>query len=201
MAQKKLLSLVILLVISIINLSSFGMNNDETWVKNLNSQALNMTWQNLLDLAQGSNPYGENYDHKQINKAGKIMVFVSTSMPTSLLKVYAKEAKTYGAILMFKGLPDNSFKALSHLVMNIYEDGGNEAMQLDDEAFDKYEVKLVPTIVLAKEEDCMPSQVCKVEFDKIVGNIGLKSALEQFAKDGELETIAKEKLKNDAWNN
>jgi len=52
---------------------------------------------------RGLDEQGRNYRDSSILK-----VFVSSSMGTELLKTYAKEARRYGGVLVFKGLPDNS---------------------------------------------------------------------------------------------
>ncbi len=117
-------------------------------------------------------------------------IFVSNSMPKSLLKSYALEAKKYNGVLIFKGLPDGSFKAMSELVQYISKDQDAEdnlAIQIDDEVFDKFGVTAVPTFVLSQERECMEGMSCQNLYDKIGGNIGIKAALEKFAESGELK--------------
>lgn len=82
-----------------------------------------------------------------------LRVFVSSSMNTTLLRSYVEEAKSYEAVLVFKGLPRGSWHKLSQLVTEIV--GGNEdgvAIQIDDEAFDHFGIKGVPSFVLSKED-------------------------------------------------
>lgn len=144
-----------------------------------------------------------------------LKIFVSDSMPKNLLKAYHAKAVQYGGTLVFKGLPSGSFKELAKLVLAISGNSktANEtgSMQIDDEAFEKFAVKLVPSILLIKEQDylssCEGEQPCEVGdsiatdgrviFDKIVGSIGVKAALEKFAANGDLSEEAKRVLKND----
>ena len=128
-------------------------------------------------------------------KEPKMLIFVSSSMPLSLLKAYAKEAKDYNGTLVFKGLPHGSFKELSKLISEIYEDydqaqSSHAGSIIDDEAFAKFEVTSVPTIILAEEKECFREVGCKVTYDKLVGNIGIKAALEKFKDEGEIREVA-----------
>ena len=109
-----------------------------------------------------------------------IRVFVSSSMQVSLLKSYAYDAKKYGATLVFKGLPGNSFKELSKLVLAMRDGGPEEdndmsSIQIDDEAFDRFKVTQVPSIILSDESRCEAPDVCKPAYDKIDGNIESRS--------------------------
>ena len=126
-----------------------------------------------------------------------LKVFVSGSMGTELLKNYVKQAKCYKAILVFNGLPQGSWRKLSDLVYGIAgSNAENVEMQLDDLAFAQYSVTSVPSFVLSKEPsvfdldnlgDNNSREVnAKNKFDKIVGNIGIKRALETMIEHGDL---------------
>ena len=130
-----------------------------------------------------------------------LRVFVSSSMGSKLLKHYIAQAKRYNAILVFNGLPSNSWHKLSDL---IYEITGGEAeetsIQLDDTVFDKYQIVSVPSFVLSRELNIFDAQEGQDEaseeeqFDKIVGNIGIKRALEEMSSRGELADEANQSL-------
>ena len=115
-------------------------------------------------------------------------------MPKNLLTAYHKQVAKYRGTLVFKGLPDGSFKELSRLVLSISENGKAGSIQIDDEAFRSFVVNSVPTILLIKEEDCFGEQSCKVTYDKVTGSIGVKIALEKFAQSGDLAKEAKNLL-------
>lgn len=121
-----------------------------------------------------------------------LRVFVSTSMSDALLSSYAKEAKKYNAVLVLSGLPNESWQELSKLVTRVTE-GEEIAIQIDDEAFREFRITNVPTFILSKEDWTDFDAQAKV-FDKISGNIGIKSALEEFAKEGDLSEEAEQLL-------
>jgi type-F conjugative transfer system pilin assembly protein TrbC len=126
----------------------------------------------------------------------RLQIFVSHSMPISLLKSYAREAIKYNGVLVFRGLPAGSFHRLAKLVSDISGDNAEGiAMQIDDEAFKAFNVKVVPTIVLSKTANIFSEQVQGGAFDKISGNVTIKYALEVFAKEGDLKENARELLK------
>lgn len=126
----------------------------------------------------------------------RLQIFVSSSMPISLLKSCAKEAIKYNGVLVLRGLPAGSFHRLAKLVSDISGDNAEGiAMQIDDEAFKAFDIKRVPTIVLSKPASIFSEQVKGGSFDKISGNITIKYALEVFAKEGDLKVNARELLK------
>ena len=223
MAQKKLLCILVLLAwvansymaLAVDNIKTAGITNtnnkelvskDEEWAKNLNEDAMNMLWQNLIGMAGQSKIYAEDYAEGLTangvslanKKATGLMIFVSNSMPIPLLQSYAKEAEKYSGVLVFKGLPEGGFQALSKLVMQLQKEGDNAAMQIDDEGFERFGIKVVPSIVLASEESCLPWQTCNLVYDKIIGNIGVRAALVKFSEDGELKKQAQDILRENS---
>ena len=114
-----------------------------------------------------------------------LRVFVSSSMGQELLKHYVRQARRYKAILVFNGLPDGSWRKLSDLVYEITE-GETASIQLDDMAFTEYSIKSVPAFVLSREESVFDADEGSREFDRIVGNIGIRRALEEIAAKGDL---------------
>lgn len=134
----------------------------------------------------------ENEDNTQSNV--QLRIFVSNSMSKNLLKTYAAASKKYKAILVFNGLPENSWNKLLELVTEISgDDPHNIAMQIDDEAFRQFDIISVPSFVLAKEENIF-SEHPVVTFDKITGSISITRALELFSSNGQLADIARNML-------
>lgn len=138
-----------------------------------------------------------------------LRVFVSSSMPLELLKHYATQAKYYKAILVFKGLPNGSWIQLANLIHDIVgTEIGNQdiAIQIDDESFALYGINSVPSFVFSREggmfakssdgeaDSKTSSSSSNIVFDKVVGNIGIKRALEEIAAEGELSEVARELL-------
>lgn len=130
-----------------------------------------------------------------------LKVFVSSSMGTELLKTYAKEARRYGGVLVFNGLPDNSWVKLNKTVTEIVGNEEGVGIQIDPEEFDRFNIKTVPAFVLIKEADLItgtseePAED-KVIYHKVTGNIGIETALRLFAEKGELGLEAQAKLEN-----
>jgi len=121
-----------------------------------------------------------------------LRVFVFASMGRELLKNYVAQARHYGVTIVFNGLPDGSWRKLSDL---IYEITGDKAasIQLDDMAFTEYSIKSVPAFVLSREESVFneididdADANSQNRFDKVVGNIGIRRALEEIAAKGDL---------------
>lgn len=175
----------------IIGLASQTMADDEAWAIDLGNRSRDMVWQDL------KSKFSEAQIDSDIGNARQslsgLYVFVSTSMSIELLKSYAKWGNIYGATLVFKGLPNGSFKELAKLVQIITKD--NEiAIQIDDEAFERFNVVCVPTILLSKNSEYHPNQTEQVTYDKMTGNVGIKYSLEQFAANGDLQSEAREYL-------
>jgi type-F conjugative transfer system pilin assembly protein TrbC len=181
-------------------------NEDLNFATELQKNSTAMVWQNLKEiftqatqLESGSEPDLPNTTRSK--QESELYVFVSTSMPKPLLKTYASEAKKYGGVLVFKGLPSGSFKELAVLVAELTIDpvGTKDAnnslgLQIDDEAFDRFEVSAVPTIILSTTSEYQPHKTTQVIYDKITGNVGIKYALEQFSSSGVLAIDATERL-------
>ena len=153
--------------------------------------------ENILKEAKINNYLKDEID-TNFEKRDGLYIFVSTSMPRTLLEDYYKQACIHKATLVFNGLPDGSFMKLQELILDLHNSAeeiikkyGFEAGSIiDDESFKKFEVRMVPTFVLVKEEDCLSSNGCKVTFDKLEGNVRLKIALEEFVSKGDLSTEA-----------
>jgi type-F conjugative transfer system pilin assembly protein TrbC len=215
MAQEKLLPVLILLLLFSLNAKAEERfefkKEDMEFAKELASQSrqISMTaikeeWLKLQQMQQSKN--GEN---DQVGQTGldellpgkmayseyELKIFVSSSMSKELLKNYLSQAKRYKATLVFNGLPGGSWRKLSELVYEVT--GGDEegvSMQIDDLAFEEYGVTSVPSLVLAKErvlfEERGDDEFDSSSFDKVIGNIGIRRALEEMREKGELSMLA-----------
>lgn len=171
---------------------------DEAWLEKVTSDAKEMTREFMMKKLEGLESFNVGGDDNALEEIMKpkqrLRIFVSSSMPISLLRQYHRQAVSYNGTLVFKGLPGGSFKELSKLVMDIAEQGEVGSMEIDDEAFNKFGVIAVPAIVLSHEKDCMGESSCRIIYDKISGNLDLKSALELFSNKGDLAGEAKKIL-------
>lgn len=207
-----MLFLIKLLGLAILNLSHLNaFANDETtqlnflrttqkdmdWANDISKQFKSVSKKAIIDKflslknMQGRTAELELYT----NQKNRLLVFVSGSMPKSLLKAYNMEASKLGASLVLKGLPNGSFKDLAKLVTDISESPAENFghIQIDDVAFEKFNIKSVPAIVLVKnygENFLSSSKDEKEEFDKVTGAVTIKAALEKFADQGDLRAEA-----------
>ena len=111
------------------------------------------------------------------NKKDGLRIFVSLSMPKSLLEQYDSMARKIGAKLVMRGFKNNSFKETIKYTQKI-------AIEVDPVAFKKFDVTAVPSFVLSNGD----------KFDKLVGNVSINYALTKFKDEGGLKGKAAEYL-------
>lgn len=99
----------------------------------------------------------------------KLFVFVSLSMGEAALKSLYQEAQDYGAILVLRGLEDNSLKKTTETLQRL-----EISVQIDPELFKHYEVQRVPTFVYLRPQ--------KVHI--LAGHTSLHYALSRFKAEG-----------------
>jgi len=163
------------------------------WAQDLSDSAQDMVWQDLLKKFNEQEQLEGVISTAQ--GTSKLYVFISSSMPVPLLKEYASDALKYDATLVFKGLPEGSFKELAELIVQLKDNNDNIAnATIDDESFERFSVSSVPTIILTSEPPYHPNQTPYIKFDKITGNVGIKYALEQFRDSGDLREEAAKRL-------
>jgi type-F conjugative transfer system pilin assembly protein TrbC len=226
MAQKKLLFMVavVIFILFLVNTNAEAKaellvehvaEKDKNYFKDIahESQAIVMStiaekYRELLMLRQQQDGLAEHNSLTDLDELGRkyrdsvtLKIFVSSSMSTELLKTYVKEARHYGGVLVFNGLPGNSWVKLNKTVMEIVEDQEGVGIQIDPEEFDRFNIKTVPAFVLIKEADWITGTSeemveDRVIYDKVTGNIGIETALRLFAEKGELSLEAEAKLEN-----
>ncbi len=136
--------------------------------------------------------------HKSVppNPTAELYLFVSFSLGEKALLNLAQEAKAYGATLILKGFIEGSYAKTVKALQAIITKTG-QGVIIDPELFTLFNVKAVPTYVLAK-----PFQLNALEHnqtpmhDRIQGHISLQYALEKFAKEGNLQEEASSLLAN-----
>jgi type-F conjugative transfer system pilin assembly protein TrbC len=176
-------------------------NQDREWVMNLATKSLNSVMEGIkekyleyrrsIDTARKQD---ETEVYKLPDEKATLRVFVSSSMSEELLKSYVKAAGRYNAILVFKVLPKGSWQELSRIVALMNDNNDEIQIQLDDEAFNRFAVKSVPTFVLSKADRQFWQEGVEEVFDRVVGNIGISGALKLMAEKGDLAEIAREIL-------
>lgn len=85
-------------------------------------------------------------DEQQGHKGAKIYVFVSFSMPTQSLNALLKEAPHHNAVLVLRGLKNNSFKETAHILQEFYANQKEDiaGFEINPELFEKYNITHVP---------------------------------------------------------
>lgn len=206
MEEKELLRIIILFYLAIVSFFfpkvSIAENSiqitkeDKTWPVEITENTRTISLKSILDKFKELKTYQKReWEINEIKNPSPILrVFVSTSMSENSLRQHHKQAVKYGGVLVFKGLPNGSFKELAKIIMSITNGDQTGVIQIDDEAFKKFGVQKVPVIILSKEENCLSEQSCKIICDRITGNIGLRLALEKIAEEGELALHAREIL-------
>lgn len=122
----------------------------------------------------------------------ELMIFISLSIPQQSLEQIIRQVNAANGVLVLRGLYKGSIKETAKLLLSLNKDGIPAVIH--PKLFKEYEVKSVPTYVLKNEIDC--TDKCTPIFDKIVGNIPLDYALEQFVNYGDNKKTAKKYLSN-----
>ena len=174
---------ILLLVLSLFSYYSFAEKCNKCDLDNKFIESLSNSYVPNLELPNKDNSEASFKEGtiKQVVKP-TLIVFISSSMPRASLKNYALEAKKYeNIVFLMRGLVNSSFISTKDFVL-----GFDGSVQIEEDAFVNYKVLVVPTIVLAKEDENG-----KLTFDKVSGNISIFSALELFAKDGDMSIEAR----------
>lgn len=111
----------------------------------------------------------ENIEIK--NPKDGILIFVSFSMPKASLMELNNQAQKYNAILVMRGIYKNSFRGMRKKILEISPDG--LSINIDPKAFEKYDVKQVPTFVLVEDDK---------EINRLSGNVSLRYAYEKLSE-------------------
>ena len=110
-----------------------------------------------------------------------LYIFVSLSLPDETLKTLSRQAKVLGGNLVIQGLVNNSFKETQKRLRQL-----GIPIDIDPTLFERFEVKRIPTFVLTEIKD----GDIQGPYDKVTGNVSVKSAIELFAMEGEVVEIA-----------
>lgn len=114
-----------------------------------------------------------------------LVVFISFSAPLETWKEHSYYLEQIKGAFVLRGLPQNSFEQLKSKILELRKAGVQAEIVVDPEAFDRYEIQHVPSILLHHER----------KYDKVSGNIPVLSALTLFSEKGETQAAARELLK------
>jgi len=114
-------------------------------------------------------------DH--LAKFGRVLVFLSFSMPHQSIEEWLLQCKKSGAMPIIRGLQDNSFQKTIQTI-RYFADKTNTGMQIDPVLFKTFNIDKVPAVVYVKNYTCTEASDCiDASFDSIYGDISLLYAL------------------------
>lgn len=129
-----------------------------------------------------------------VRSSHTLMIFISTSMPSKALLQLGNQAQATGAVLLLRGLrgplgKKGVLEETTRVLDPIAATGAQ--IQIDPEAFERYEVSAVPTFVIAPREEGCAEERCNSKANSVVGDVSLEYALEQWSnRGGEIGRLA-----------
>ncbi len=140
-------------------------------------------------LVSSSNPHDDKMSAPK-NPEPKLLVFVSFSMPKASLRALAEEAGKHNAVMVMRGLKDDSFKTTQQAFLEIIgvdknqdlknminQEMVNQDMQgfeVNPELFKTYNITHVPVFVLIKNTQ---------EISRLSGNVSLDYAAKKLKEN------------------
>ena len=113
-------------------------------------------------------------------------LFASLGLSDNLLKQMFEYARLYKGTIVLRGIKDNCFIKTSDHIQRVAQEGEAAAIIIDPTLFKEFQITKVPSYVLTKSQKCPVGVSCKKKYDKIIGNITPKYALEKFSEKGDL---------------
>ena len=113
-----------------------------------------------------------NASFKEPDIENGIIVFVSFSMPKMALIELNEQAEKYGAILILRGIYNNSFSETKDKILEINKNGLH--LNIDPQLFKKYAIRRVPTFVLLEDG---------YEIARLSGNVSLAFVKQKFNEE------------------
>jgi type-F conjugative transfer system pilin assembly protein TrbC len=148
-----------------------------------------------VDATDGKNSSSEILGFS--NKCRKL-VFVSLSLSDNNLENIVREAKVRGWVPVMRGFKEGSYKKTAKYLSEMMRKTGYGVV-IDPESFKEFEVKVVPTFVIAgvKEGGCSKNEEksnlgtdavsCNgTKYNKIAGNVSFEYVEGVFNKSGEM---------------
>ncbi|RZI47495.1 type-F conjugative transfer system pilin assembly protein TrbC [Rickettsiales endosymbiont of Peranema trichophorum] len=114
------------------------------------------------------------------------LVFISLSQNKSNLEWILKQARVYRFTPVMRGFKDGSYIATVRFLGEIIKRTGYGVL-IDPEAFKEFDVKIVPTFVIAYDnKGCKNEESCKTKkFHKVSGNVSFDHVIRLFEGSGD----------------
>ncbi len=130
-----------------------------------------------------------DFDEARIGEAPRFIAFASVSMPVPALKAMIADVAQAGGVVVFRGFPQGSAKALTTALLKV---SGNEELPasvgIDPRLFRAFKIDAVPAyVVTASDFDLCDGFDCVSNVpphDRMTGNVSAEHALESFAAGG-----------------
>ena len=125
----------------------------------------------------------------QMGEAPRFVAFASTSMPPAALRQMIDDTGRAGGVVVLRGLPRGSAKALTAALARIARQGERmDGVGIDPRLFRAFGIDAVPTyVVTASDFDLCDGFDCRTQVpphDRMSGNVTARYALETFARGG-----------------
>ncbi|NNA16323.1 type-F conjugative transfer system pilin assembly protein TrbC [Pseudomonas lundensis] len=107
-----------------------------------------------------------------------LLVFISLSMPRPSLQRLFAQAERARAVLVLRGLVNGSWRDTGAALQPLVE-RYRVALQIDPQAFDRYGIEAVPSVVLRKRQAACDGGTCPeaAAFVRVSGDVSLDYAL------------------------
>lgn len=128
---------------------------------------------------------------KPVQAAPGAILFVSFSMPESLLFALADEAAAFDIPVVVNGLVDNDFKKTIERFARLHRDAKTQhrtfkGLSIDPLWFEQFHITQVPALVLSETGTCAPQTLCANQpFDVVYGNASIKQSLSLIRDKGD----------------
>ena len=104
-------------------------------------------------------------------------VFISFSMPNSLLKQVLHQAESENVTVVINGLIDDDFRRTFRTIFELSKSYPKLSFQIDPVAFEKFSIHSVPALVVDDGN----------QFDVIYGNLSIRDGLALIYQSGDLK--------------
>ncbi|PRQ65184.1 type-F conjugative transfer system pilin assembly protein TrbC [Vibrio mediterranei] len=150
-------------------------------------------------IANYSSPLKQKTEDQTSTPLPSLMVFVSSSMPSTLMAPLAKQTVAAKGSMVLNGFIGGKLSTTVTFMNDLIQETGVHII-IDPTMYELFDVKSVPTILVTNEplKPCNPDNgACNRQqpvHDRIKGNVTLYHALEQFAWHGDTANNALEHL-------
>ena len=125
----------------------------------------------------------------RMGEAPRFVAFASTSMPPAALRQMIDDTGRAGGVVVLRGLPQGSAKALTAALARIARQGEQmNGVGIDPRLFRAFGIEAVPAyVVTASDFDLCDGFDCRTQVpphDRMSGNVTVAYALETFARGG-----------------